>query len=107
MPLAYAPQHTTIDLPNATSRPTSAADEPQEESHRRNCRGVPARGRISQERLSAECGFERTYLSRVERGILNPTAIRVWTIADALKVPFHEMIHRMENWLSDQPRSRS
>jgi transcriptional regulator with XRE-family HTH domain len=33
---------------------------------------------FSQERLSADCGFERTYLSRVERGILNPTAIRLW-----------------------------
>jgi transcriptional regulator with XRE-family HTH domain len=51
---------------------------------------------FSQERLSAECGFERTYLSRVERGILNPTAIRVWAIADALNVPFHEMVQRME-----------
>ena len=29
---------------------------------------------FSQEPLNAECGFERTYLSRVERGILNPTA---------------------------------
>ena len=56
---------------------------------------------FSQERLSAECGFERTYLSRVERGILNPTAIRVWAIADALKVPFHNIVHRMENWLAE------
>jgi transcriptional regulator with XRE-family HTH domain len=62
---------------------------------------------FSQERLSADCGFERTYLSRVERGILNPTAIRIWAIADALNVPFHEMVHRMERWLSDQPRSRT
>jgi transcriptional regulator with XRE-family HTH domain len=61
---------------------------------------------FSQERLSAECGFERTYLSRVERGILNPTAIRVWAIADALKVPFHQMVHRMENWVAEQPKPR-
>jgi transcriptional regulator with XRE-family HTH domain len=61
---------------------------------------------FSQERLSGECGFERTYLSRVERGILNPTAIRVWTIADALKVPFHQIVHRMENWVAEQPRAR-
>jgi len=45
-----------------------------------------------------ECGFERTYLSRVERGILNPTAIRVWAIADALNTPFHEIVSRMEQW---------
>jgi hypothetical protein len=29
---------------------------------------------------------------------LNPTAIRVWTIADALKVPFRELVGRMETW---------
>src|ERR1700722_7611821 len=59
---------------------------------------------FSQERLSADCGFERTYLSRVERGILNPTAIRVWTIADALKVPFRELVGRMETWAVEHAR---
>ena len=61
---------------------------------------------VTQEYLSAECGFERTYLSRVERGILNPTAIRIWAIADALKVPFHEIVHRMERWVADQRGAR-
>jgi transcriptional regulator with XRE-family HTH domain len=61
---------------------------------------------FSQERLSAECGFERTYLSRVERGILNPTAIRIWTIADALKAPLHEMASRMEDWVREHKRTR-
>ncbi|HXS96467.1 MAG TPA: helix-turn-helix transcriptional regulator [Candidatus Limnocylindrales bacterium] len=60
------------------------------------------RSGFSQERLSADCGFERTYISRVERGILNPTAIRVWTIADALKTPFHEVVMWMERWVQDQ-----
>ena len=61
---------------------------------------------FSQERLSADCGFERTYLSRVERGILNPTAIRLWTIAEALKVPFHAMVNRMESWAAEQEKAR-
>jgi transcriptional regulator with XRE-family HTH domain len=60
----------------------------------------------SQERLSADCGFERTYLSRVERGILNPTAIRLWTIADALNAPFHAMVNRMESWAAEQEKAR-
>lgn len=60
---------------------------------------------FSQERLSAECGFERTYISRVERGILNPTAIRLWTIADALGTPFHDMVRRMGLWVTDRQRS--
>ena len=61
---------------------------------------------FSQERLSADCGFERTYLSRVERGILNPTTIRIWTIADALKTPFHEMVKRMEEWVAERPKAK-
>jgi len=60
---------------------------------------------FSQERLSAECGFERTYLSRVERGILNPTAIRIWAISEALKTPFHQMVNRMEAWVLEQKKS--
>jgi transcriptional regulator with XRE-family HTH domain len=61
---------------------------------------------FSQERLSAECGFERTYISRVERGILNPTAIRLWMIADALSAPFQEMARRMELWVTERQKSR-
>lgn len=61
---------------------------------------------FSQERLSAECGFERTYISRVERGILNPTAIRLWMIADALNAPLHEMVKRMEAWVADRQKAR-
>lgn len=41
----------------------------------------------SQERLSGECGFDRTYISRVERGIINPTVSRLWQIADASENP--------------------
>jgi transcriptional regulator with XRE-family HTH domain len=61
---------------------------------------------FSQERLSGECGFERIDISRAERGIFNPTAIRVWAIADALKVPFHEMTRGMEKWVEAQQGAR-
>ena len=52
------------------------------------------RGRAghSQERLSGECGFDRTYISRVERGIINPTVGRLWQIADALET------YGVKNW---------
>jgi transcriptional regulator with XRE-family HTH domain len=56
--------------------------------------------------MSAECGFERTYISRVEHGLLNPTAVRLWMIADALSAPFNEMVRRMEVWLAERQKSR-
>ena len=58
----------------------------------------------SQERLSGECGFDRTYISRVERGIINPTVIRLWKIADALKTPLSQIAKRMEVWIVNQER---
>ena len=61
----------------------------------------------SQERLSGECGFDRTYISRVERGIINPTVGRLWKIADALETPLSHLTKRMEVWLADQERGSS
>jgi transcriptional regulator with XRE-family HTH domain len=58
----------------------------------------------SQERLSADCGFDRTYISRVERGIINPTVSRLWRIADALKTPLSELAGQMEQWVKEHPR---
>jgi transcriptional regulator with XRE-family HTH domain len=58
----------------------------------------------SQERLSGECGFDRTYISRVERGIMNPTVSRLWQIADVLKTPLSQVAKRMELWIISQER---
>src|SRR5689334_696992 len=59
---------------------------------------------LSQERLSADCGFDRTYISRVERGIINPTVSRLWKIADALDTPLSQIAKRMELWIIGQNR---
>jgi transcriptional regulator with XRE-family HTH domain len=58
----------------------------------------------SQEHLSGECGFDRTYISRVERGIINPTVGRLWQIADALETPLNQIAKRMELWIVNQAR---
>ena len=54
----------------------------------------------SQETLSAECSFDRTYISRVERGIINPTDSAAcgrsrtrWTR------PLSQIVKRMETWI--------
>jgi transcriptional regulator with XRE-family HTH domain len=58
----------------------------------------------SQERLSADCGFDRTYISRVERGIINPTMSRLWRIADSLETPLSKLTGQMEAWVADHER---
>ena len=57
---------------------------------------------LSQERLSADCGFDRTYISRVERGIINPAVSRLWRIADAMETPLSQFAKRMELWIVSQ-----
>ncbi|MCZ6640367.1 MAG: helix-turn-helix transcriptional regulator [Gammaproteobacteria bacterium] len=41
----------------------------------------------SQEELSFESGLHRTYISGIERGARNPTALVIEQLAEALKVP--------------------
>lgn len=45
---------------------------------RRNAKG------LSQERFSFEAGYDRTYISGVERGVRNPTLVTICRLAAAL-----------------------
>jgi transcriptional regulator with XRE-family HTH domain len=41
---------------------------------------------MSQEAFADKCGFARSYMSRIERGIANPSLDAVQSFADALRV---------------------
>lgn len=51
---------------------------------------------ISQERLALEGGFDRTYISLIERGINSPTIRVLVGIAGVLKVPPSRIVRPME-----------
>ena len=55
--------------------------------------------KISQERLALEAGFDRTYISLIERGINSPTIRKLVGIAAVLKVPPSRIVRRMEELL--------
>ena len=46
----------------------------------------------SQESFADHCGLHRTYISGIERGVLNPTVVIVDKIAKALKVPAGQLL---------------
>jgi transcriptional regulator with XRE-family HTH domain len=47
--------------------------------------------KMSQETLALECGLDRSYISRLERGIANPTYLALQSVAKALGIPLSEI----------------
>ena len=58
---------------------------------------------ISQEELALESGFDRTYVSLIERGVKSPTIRAVVKMAAVLGVPAVEIEGKMEERLSAAP----
>jgi len=54
---------------------------------------------ISQEQLGFDAGFDRTYISLIERGINSPTIRTVVRLAAVLNVPPSKIVCRMEQML--------
>ncbi|WP_353189883.1 helix-turn-helix transcriptional regulator [Pandoraea pnomenusa] len=51
-----------------------------------NCRRLRLAQGISQEALSELCGFHRTYISQLERAVVNVTVDNIQLLADGLGV---------------------
>ncbi len=47
---------------------------------------------FAQEKFALEFGFDRTYVSGIERGVRNPTVTVVQRLADALDVPITALL---------------
>lgn len=47
---------------------------------------------LSQEELAFQCEIDRTYISKVERGVANPSLLILARIADVLKVSIEELV---------------
>lgn len=46
--------------------------------------------KLTQEMLSLQCGIDRSYMGRIERGEVNITVLKLYEIANILKVePYH------------------
>ena len=57
---------------------------------------------ISQERFALDGGFDRTYISLLERGISSPTLRALFKIAGMLQVAPSEIVKRTEALLAEE-----
>jgi transcriptional regulator with XRE-family HTH domain len=56
----------------------------------RNLRRLRVERNLSQEALAADAGIDRTYVSRLERGLENPTVALLEQLSDALSTTIVE-----------------
>jgi transcriptional regulator with XRE-family HTH domain len=56
----------------------------------RNLRRIRVRQNLSQESLAVDAGIDRTYVSRIERGLENPTVAILEQLANALNAEIIE-----------------
>lgn len=47
---------------------------------------------LSQEELASKCGFDRTYISMLERSKRNPSFLNLMKLCDGLKIQIHELL---------------
>lgn len=48
--------------------------------------------KITQESLALQCGIDRSYMGRIERGEVNITVLKLYEIANILKVNPNELL---------------
>ena len=60
--------------------------------------------KLSQEKLALEAGFDRTYISLIERGVRSPTVRAIVKLAGVLEIRPSEIIQRMEAHLSGESK---
>ncbi|MCO8096853.1 helix-turn-helix domain-containing protein [Acinetobacter lwoffii] len=55
-------------------------------------RNARHQNKITQESLSLQCGIDRSYMGRIERGEVNLTVEKLYEIASALKINPKELL---------------
>ena len=56
---------------------------------------------LSQEQLAMQCGFDRTYISMLERGIRNPSLTNLLRLAEGLKTSVSKLTEVYNGFRTD------
>ncbi len=106
-PSPFCPQNNTIVLltqPRSSTQ-IQAVSGP-EKAFGQALREVRTARGISQEKLALEWGFDRSYISLLERGIQSPTLRTIFRLAEALDVTPSKLVGMTEALLGKVRRSR-
>ncbi len=57
--------------------------------------------KLSQEKLSQECGLDRSYISLLERGLRQPSLTTILLLAKALNTTASNMVHDFEEIINE------
>lgn len=57
---------------------------------------------LSQEQLAERCGFDRTYISMLERGTRNPTLLNLLKLANGLEISVSKLTEVLNGTKSDR-----
>jgi transcriptional regulator with XRE-family HTH domain len=59
------------------------------------------RSSLSQEKLSQECGLDRSYISLLERGLRQPSLTTILLLSKTLNISAESLIHDVEELLNE------
>ena len=57
--------------------------------------------KLSQEKLSQECGLDRSYISLLERGLRQPSLTTILLLAKVLNTTASNMVHDVEEIINE------
>lgn len=61
--------------------------------------------KLSQEKLSQECGLDRSYISLLERGLRQPSLTTILLLAKALNITASNMVHDVEEVMNENNKN--
>ncbi len=64
-------------------------------------RKIRTSNNLSQEKLSQECGLDRSYISLLERGLRQPSLKTILLLSRTLKTTAANMVHDVEESLNE------
>jgi ribosome-binding protein aMBF1 (putative translation factor) len=82
---------TNFELSNTTTQKSSMSENSLQLIVGKNIRKIRESKSISQQELAAKCNFEKSNMSRLEAGRVNPTLSTLEKVAKALDVSLAEL----------------